>query len=160
MKDSTIIRVEQPLSFGTLESTIRGQVQEWMQSILDEEVTEFLGRMKSERTRTIDGVIGYRNGYGEPRKLTMSSANNRVEASESAWIGAALRLRTNAAKRFKKADNAACVVWKMLTIAQSWFRRLNAPELLEEVWKGVAFVDGLRKTQADIGPNTEERAAA
>ena len=84
MKDSTIIRVEQPLSFGTLESTIRGQVQEWMQSILDEEVTEFLGRMKSERTRTIDGVIGYRNGYGEPRKLTMSSANNRVEASESA----------------------------------------------------------------------------
>ena len=69
----------------------------------------------------------------------MSSANNRVEASESAWIGAALRLRTNAAKRFKKADNAACVVWKMLTIAQSWFRRLNAPELLEEVWKGVAF---------------------
>ena len=52
------------------------------------------------------------------------------------------------------------MVWKMLTIAQSWFRRLNAPELLEEVWKGVAFVDGLRKTQADIGPNTEERAAA
>jgi len=73
---------------------------------------------------------------------------------------AALRLRTDAAKRFKKADNATCVVWKMLTIAQSRFRKLNAPELLEDVWKGVHFVDGMRKTQAEKEANTEERAAA
>lgn len=30
MKNSTIIRVEQPLCFETLESTIRVGVQEWM----------------------------------------------------------------------------------------------------------------------------------
>ena len=48
----------------------------------------------------------------------------------------------------------------MLTIAQSRFRKLNAPELLEEVWKGVEFVDGLRKTQAQKEANTKESAAA
>lgn len=419
MKDNTIIAIEQPLSFATLESTIRGQVQDWMQSILDEEVTEFLGRIKSERRRAVDDGGGYRNGYGERRKLTLSSGtielrrprvrgleqrfesrilplfkrrSNEVsellpelylhglscgdfdlalrgllgedaplsastvarlkekwhselgmwkarplgdlevvyiwadgvyikagleknkscllvmiaalvdgskvilaiesghrESTESwsallrslrdrglkcpravvgdgalgLWAGlrnvypearelrcwnhrimnlvdrvkktdqagavvllrkiayakdreeaekekkafqlwcvtngyknaaelidedwgrmvaffdfpedhwqhlrttnpvespfAALRLRTNAAKRFKRADNATCVVWKMLAIAQSRFRRLNAPELLEEVWKGVEFIDGVRKTQAEKAPDSQERAAA
>lgn len=418
MKDNTIIRVEQPLSFETLESTIRGEITGWMQSILDEEVTGFLGRMKSERRKAVDDG-GYRNGYGQPRKLTLSSgtieirrprvrgleqrfvsrilplfkrrtnevsellpelylhglscgdfdlalrgllgedaplsastiarlkekwhselgvwksrslddlevvyiwadgiyikaglekdkscllvmiaalvdgskvilaiegghresteswsyllrslrdrglkcptavvgdgalglwaglrnvypearelrcwnhrimnivdrvkkadqatavkllrevcyAENRKEAEKQKTVFqlwcrekgyekaaelidedwgrmvaffdfpkehwqhlrttnpvespfAALRLRTDAAKRFKKADNATCVVWKMLTIAQSRFRKLNAPELLEDVWKGVHFVDGMRKTQAEKEANTEERAAA
>ena len=73
---------------------------------------------------------------------------------------AALRLRTDAAKRFKKVDNATCVVWKTLLVAQSRFRKLNAPQLLEDVWKGVEFVDGVRKTEADNNPNHEEKAAA
>ena len=418
MKDSTIIRVEQPLSFETLESTIRGEVAGWMQSILDEEVTEFLGRLKSQRRKAVDGG-DYRNGYGEPRKLTLSSGTIEVrrprvrgleqrfvsrilplfkrrtnevsdllpelylhglscgdfdlalrgllgedapisastiarlkekwhselelwksrplddlevvyiwadgvyikaglekdkscllvmiaalvdgskvilaiegghrESTESwssllrsmrdrglkcptavvgdgalgLWAGlrnvypearelrcwnhrimnivdrvkkcdqatavkllrevcyaesreqaqkhkrafqlwcrekgyekaaelidedwgrmvaffdfpkqhwqhlrttnpvespfAALRLRTDAAKRFKRVDNATCVVWKTLLVAQSRFRKLNAPQLLEDVWKGVEFVDGVRKTQADNNPNHEEKAAA
>src|SRR3990170_2433852 len=70
---------------------------------------------------------------------------------------AALRLRTDAAKRFKRADNATCVVWKMLTVAQSRFRKLNAPELLEDVWTGVEFVDGVRKAQAENNADQEER---
>jgi putative transposase len=422
MKDSTIIRVEQPLSFARLESAIRGEIEGWMQSILDEEVTEFLGRMKSERRMSVDDGGGYRNGYGEPRKLTLSSGTielrrprvrgleqrfvsrilplfkrrtNEVsellpelylhglscgdfdlalrgllgedaplsastiarlkekwhselsvwrsrsleeleavyiwadgvyikagiekdkscllvmiaalvdgskvilaiegghrESTESwssllrslrdrglkcpkavvgdgalgLWAGlrnvypeakelrcwnhrimnivdrvkksdqatavellrkiayaksrdeaqrekkafqlwcestghknaaklidedwermvaffdfpkehwqhlrttnpvespfASLRLRTNAAKRFKRADNATCVVWKMLIIAQSRFRKLNAPELLDEVWNGAEFVDGVRKTQAQKAPeesDCQERAAA
>ena len=73
---------------------------------------------------------------------------------------AALRLRTDAAKRFKKAANAICVVWKMLLIAQSRFRKLHAPELLAEVWQGVEFSDGVRKTRAGKETDTEERAAA
>lgn len=418
MKDSTIIRIEQPLCFETLESTIRGEIEGWMQSILDEEVSEFLGRMKSERRKALDDV-GYRNGYGKPRKLTLASGTielrrprvrgleqrfesrilplfkrrtNEVsellpelylhglscgdfdlalrgllgedaplsastvarlkekwhseldvwksrpleelevvyiwadgiyikaglekekscllvmiaalvdgskvllaiesghrESTESwssllrglrdrglkcpkavigdgalgLWAGlrnvypearelrcwnhrimnivdrvkkvdqaaavvllrkiayakdreeaekqkkafqgwciandykkaaelidedwermvaffnfpkdhwqhlrttnpvespfAALRLRTDAAKRFKKAENATCVVWKMLTVAQSRFRKLNAPELLKEVWKGVEFVDGVRKIQAKQSEDQSERAAA
>jgi transposase-like protein len=56
---------------------------------------------------------------------------------------AALRLRTDAAKRFKKVENATAVIWKMLLIAEKRFRKLNAPELLKEVYEGVEFVDGV-----------------
>ena len=56
---------------------------------------------------------------------------------------AALRLRTDAAKRFKKVENATAVIWKMLLIAEKRFRKLNAPELLKEVYAGVEFVDGV-----------------
>lgn len=57
---------------------------------------------------------------------------------------AAVRLRTGAAKRFKNVTNATVLIWKVLRIAESRFRRLDAPELLAEVAEGVRFVDGHR----------------
>ena len=57
---------------------------------------------------------------------------------------AALRLRTDAAKRFKRVENATAVIWKMLLVAQQRFRRLHAPELLTEVYHGATFVNGIR----------------
>jgi transposase-like protein len=66
----------------------------------------------------------------------------------------ALRLRTDAAKRFKKVENATAVIFKMLQVAEKRFRRLNAPELLREVVLGAEFKDGLR-TQRE----TQEAAA-
>lgn len=56
---------------------------------------------------------------------------------------AALRLRTSAAKRFKKVASAEALIWKTLMIAEMKFRRLNAPELLMEVAAGKKFVDGV-----------------
>ena len=56
---------------------------------------------------------------------------------------AALRLRTDAAKRFKKVERATAVIWKMLMVAQKRFRRLNAPELLAKVYAGVQYEDGV-----------------
>lgn len=56
---------------------------------------------------------------------------------------AAMRLRTDAAKRFKKVENATAVIWKMMLVAEKRFRKLNAPELLQEVYRGVEFVDGV-----------------
>jgi transposase-like protein len=64
---------------------------------------------------------------------------------------AALRLRTDAAKRFKKVENATAVLFKMLLIAEKRFRRLNAPELLQEVYLGVKFVNGLPEKQEIMG---------
>jgi transposase-like protein len=46
---------------------------------------------------------------------------------------AAVRLRTAAAKRFKKVENAMAVNWKTLRVAEQSFRRLDAPDLLPEV---------------------------
>lgn len=56
---------------------------------------------------------------------------------------ASVRLRTNAAKRYKKVANATAVIWKMLLIAEGRFRRLNAPHLLKEVWSGARYADGV-----------------
>src|SRR5215467_12114691 len=68
---------------------------------------------------------------------------------------AAVRLRTAAAKRFKKVENATAVIWKTLLIAEKTFRRLDAPELLADVATGVAFVNGVRAVNRG-----EQKAAA
>jgi putative transposase len=60
--------------YGELEAWARGKIQQFLQEVLEEEVTEFLGRPKSERSQpAVDGVRGYRNGYGKPRQLALSS---------------------------------------------------------------------------------------
>jgi transposase-like protein len=68
---------------------------------------------------------------------------------------AALRLRTDAAKRFKKVPNATAAIWKLLMVAEKTFRRLNAPELMRELYLGAVFVDGVRQTK-----NQETKKAA
>ena len=64
---------------------------------------------------------------------------------------ASLRIRTDAARRFKKVDNATMVVWKMLLIAEKRFRRLNAPHLLKEVYAGTTFKDGQIENKQEGG---------
>jgi putative transposase len=63
---------------------------------------------------------------------------------------AALRLRTDAAKRFKRVERATAVIWKMLMVAQKKFRRLNAPELLAKVYAGVEYNDGIEATREGV----------
>jgi putative transposase len=62
---------------------------------------------------------------------------------------AAVRLRTAAAKRFKKVANATAVIWKTLLVAEQSFRRLDAPERLPEVAEGVVYVDGVREKRGN-----------
>jgi transposase-like protein len=54
-----------------LEEWVRRKVQEFIQSLLEEEVTELLGRTKWERRKAVDGSGGHRNGYGKKRRLTL-----------------------------------------------------------------------------------------
>ncbi len=61
---------------------------------------------------------------------------------------AALRLRTDAAKRFKKIGSATATIFKLLLVAENHFRRLNAPALMREVHLGVRFEDGERVTES------------
>src|SRR5882672_10392368 len=56
---------------------------------------------------------------------------------------AAVRLRTTAAKRFKKAENATALIWKMLQVAESTFRRLKGAELRPAVYAGAQYVNGV-----------------
>jgi putative transposase len=66
---------------------------------------------------------------------------------------AALRLRTDAAKRFKKVANATAIIWKLLLVGEKTFRRLDAPELLKEVYLGITYVDGIRKAKREEKTN-------
>ena len=58
--------------FEELEGFARGEIQRWLQRLLEEEVTSALGRSRSARRAGVDGSVGYRNGYGKPRRLSMS----------------------------------------------------------------------------------------
>ena len=67
---------------------------------------------------------------------------------------AALRLRTDAAKRFTKITNAQAVIWKMLLVAEKRFRRLKSPHLMQDVYRGVTYVNGMVANKV-----SEEKAA-
>lgn len=58
--------------YETIEAKAREGIQTWLQELLEQEVTEFLGRAKSQR-RSEDNVVGYRNGYGKPRRMALSA---------------------------------------------------------------------------------------
>src|SRR6476659_8409407 len=59
---------------------------------------------------------------------------------------ATVRLRTTAAKRFKKVENATALIWKILQVAESTFRRLKGAELLPAVYAGTQYVDGVLRS--------------
>src|SRR4029450_1910977 len=61
-----------------LEDFVREHVQQFIQALLEEEVTELLGRTKSARKETVDAAPGYRNGYGKPRRLTLTNGTITV----------------------------------------------------------------------------------
>jgi transposase-like protein len=68
---------------------------------------------------------------------------------------ATVRLRTTAAKRFKKVENATALIWKILQVAESAFRRRKGAELLSAVYVGAQYVDGLLQAVS-----TQQRRAA
>lgn len=58
-------------------------------------------------------------------------------------VFSSVRLRTDAAKRFKKVDNASALIWKILLLAEKTFHKLNSPKLLIDVFNDISFKDGL-----------------
>jgi putative transposase len=61
-----------------LEEWVRRKVQEFIQSLLEEEITELLGRRKSERRQAVDSLPVYRNGHGKLRHLTLGCGTVNV----------------------------------------------------------------------------------
>jgi len=51
-----------------------------------------------------------------------------------------VRLRTGAARRYKRSASVEAVIWKILMIGEKTFHRLNA---LEAVYAGKEFVNGV-----------------
>ena len=61
-----------------------------------------------------------------------------------------IRLRTNAAKRFKKVANATAMIWKLLQVAEKNFRTLKGYWLLPEVYAGKRFVNGVMVSEITL----------
>jgi len=57
---------------------------------------------------------------------------------------AAVRLRTNAGKRYKKVANATALIWRLLMVAERTFRRLDHPDLLPQLALGARYQNGVR----------------
>jgi len=58
--------------YDELEQFARAKIRAHLQDLLEQEVTEWLGRERSERKMQPLEQQGYRNGYGRPRRFTMS----------------------------------------------------------------------------------------
>jgi transposase-like protein len=80
-KETTKGKDTSSIVWETLEEWTKGKIQKWIQDLLEAEVTELLGREKSERRKPLDSPPGYRNGHGKPRRLTMSCGTITVRRS-------------------------------------------------------------------------------
>jgi len=89
--------------------------------------------------------------YGFPQQHWQHLRTTNIVESPFAVV----RLRTTAAKRYKKVANATAVIWKTLLVAEQSFERLNAPELLADVANGVEYVNGKR-----VKKNSQRRVPA
>jgi hypothetical protein len=49
------------------------------------------------------------------------------------------------AERFKKVENATALIWKMLQVTESTFRRLRGAKLLPAVYAGVQYEEGVQR---------------
>ncbi len=73
MKEKHIGGVEsKEIFYEELEGFAREKIRGHLQDLLEQEVSEWLGREKSERKVNILEQPGYRNGYGKRRRFTMS----------------------------------------------------------------------------------------
>jgi putative transposase len=57
--------------WNNLEEMVRLKVRDFIQTLLEAEIEELLGRQKSQRRKIVDSLPAYRNGYGKGRKLTL-----------------------------------------------------------------------------------------
>jgi len=70
-----------------LEVFVREQVQWFIQALLAEESTALLGRAKSTRRAAVDAPKGLRNGYGKPRRFTLTAGTVIVRRPRVRGLG-------------------------------------------------------------------------
>lgn len=101
---STAERFGSRTIFQELESMARERIQEFVQVLLEEEVTALVGRRKSERRESVDAPPVYRNGYGKPRKLSMMGGT--IEVSRPRVRGLEERFESRVLPLFKRRTEA------------------------------------------------------
>ena len=83
-----------------LEGFAREKIRGHSQDLLEQEISEWLGRAKSERKVNVLEQPGYRNGYGKPRRFTMSLGTVRIQRPRVRDLGE--RFKSKALPMFKR----------------------------------------------------------
>jgi transposase-like protein len=149
--------------WSSLEARARESIQGWLQDVLEEDLLSAMQQAETPeeaermRDRFVARYMERAPKAGEqllrdwerlvrfhrfPKEHWKHLRTSNVVESPFA----AVRLRTGASKRFKLVENVEAIIRNQLTVAEKRFRKLNAPHLLAEVAAGVAFEDGIRKT--------------
>ena len=102
-KDST----QSSAGWQAMEEMARRHIQQWLQGLLEDEVTQFLGRARYHRRD--EGERGYRNGYGKPRWLTTRAGTVTVRrpAGSEGWSNAS-RARCCRCSRCARRRSTTC----------------------------------------------------
>src|SRR5215510_114169 len=90
---STGARAESRPIWETLETFARQGIQRLLQQLLEEEMEQVLGRRRYERRDGIDAAPGYRNGFGKPRRLALSSGTVTVRRPRARGLDARFESR-------------------------------------------------------------------
>lgn len=107
MREKTTERTEASrVCWENLESMARLQIQRFVQELLEEELTNVLGRQKSERLSTVDGVRAYRNGHGKPRRLSMACGTITLRRPRVRGLALESRLASRLLPAFKRRTEA------------------------------------------------------
>jgi transposase-like protein len=99
-----------------------------------------------------DRMVAY---YSYPQEHWVHLRTTNIIESPFATV----RLRTAAAKRYKKVEGATAMIWKLLKVAQQTFRKLNAPDLLIKVCAKAPFKDGVQVEENVSQPREYKQAA-
>ena len=83
-KDST----QSSACWQAMEEMARRHIEQWLQGLLEDEVTQFLGRARYRRRG--EGKRGYRNGYGKPRPLDHAGGHHDGALATDTGAGATL----------------------------------------------------------------------
>ena len=78
MQKMTVVAAASRPQWDTLEAFARTHVRDFIQQLLEDEVTELLGREKPARRAAVDAPVGARNGHGQPRRLALMNGTITV----------------------------------------------------------------------------------
>jgi transposase-like protein len=143
----------------------QGTAQVWLRQIMYAETREKAAELKGKFTTWCE-----KHDWGRAAQVLAEDWDRLVayyDYPQAHWVHlrtsnpvespfASARLRTSAAKRFKRTENATAMLWKLLMVAERRFRKVHAPELMAKVAVGVRYENG-RPLQ---GEQVEERIAA
>src|SRR5439155_21165406 len=101
----------------TLEAFARQSMQQFLQRTLEAEVDELLARGRYERRAALDAPVGYRNGFGKSRRLSLSNGTMESAARRGRRIVAvthvdAVTARADQVLGISGSDTGSSAIWR------------------------------------------------